>query len=439
MPSTPSAVEIGARPRVDPARLALAEQRVVLPAADADHDVARSEPLEVRAHDLADRAAGHDLADRHGSRVGRRLAHPAAHVGVEREIDRAAQHLARAGLRDRRLLEAEILRPRLALRARGQHDPAVDLAHGLPPPRTHPGHHGASSNRRRQARARCCMLMPRGAHRATGLRPVRRTWMPCRAGARATTGPERASSSDGFRDQLGRLRQPVHHRGDARRVRRRGAPAAHARRRGGARPRPGQARADPGRGRGRDRRQGRPRALRSRRDRRRHRACRLSGHRAGRGARRGLRGRCRPLRPLGRDHPGHRRYRAHAADPGRFRPDRRGSRRDRRRAGRPRAAPSRHADGRAHPSAARAADHLRLQMRGLARRGPAPAGKARPPARGGPGGPARRRGRHARRARRRRHRGAGSARRGARPARAGGRLARRPRRPRRGRRPSSAC
>ena len=118
--------------------------------------------------------------------------------------------------------------------------------------------------------------------------------------------------------------------------------------------------------------------VRSRRDPGRHRARRLSDRAAGQGAGRGLRGGCRPLRPLGRHHPGHRRYGARAADraTGLALIGRR-SGRHRGRAGRARAAPSRHADGRAHPSAARAADHLRLQVRGLARRHPAPAGQAR--------------------------------------------------------------
>ena len=71
-----------------------------------------------------------------------------------------------------------------------------------------------------------------------------------------------------------------------------------------------------------DHRQGRGEALRSRCDPGRDRARGLSDHAAGQGAQRGLRGRCRPLRALGGDHPGHRRHRARAPDPGRARADR---------------------------------------------------------------------------------------------------------------------
>ena len=103
--------------RIDLLCLAGSKQGVVLPAAAAGHDLARGEAGEIGAHHLTDRAAGHDLAERHRLRIGRPLVHPPAHVRVEREIDRPDEHLAGAGLGNRRLLEPEILRPRAALLA----------------------------------------------------------------------------------------------------------------------------------------------------------------------------------------------------------------------------------------------------------------------------------------------------------------------------------
>ena len=63
----------------------------------------------VRGFHPADRAADHDRAEFHRRRVGRRVAHPSAHVGIERQVDGAQQHLARAGLRKRNLLDAEVI------------------------------------------------------------------------------------------------------------------------------------------------------------------------------------------------------------------------------------------------------------------------------------------------------------------------------------------
>ena len=87
---------------VDLAQLLAVEHGVFLPAAHAEHEVAGRELRVVRAHHLADGAAGHDLADADRLGVGLRVAHAPAHVRVEREPERAQQHLARAGLRDRR-------------------------------------------------------------------------------------------------------------------------------------------------------------------------------------------------------------------------------------------------------------------------------------------------------------------------------------------------
>ena len=171
----------------------------------------------------------------------------------------------------------------------------------------------------------------------------------------------------GLADRFERLRRPVHDARDARGVRGRGAAAAHARRRGGARPRPGEARPDPGGSGGGDHRQGRRLALRSGRDRQGHRAGRLPHRAAGQGSEPRVRGRCRSLRALGRHHPGHHRHRARAAAARRPRADPEGS--DGHRGGaRGSGAPlPGHPDGRAHPCPACTADHLRLQVRAVAR------------------------------------------------------------------------
>ena len=124
----------------------------------------------------------------------------------------------------------------------------------------------------------------------------------------------------------------------------------------------------------------RPRAAQAR-----DRECRLSDPAAGPPARRtGRRGRA--LAALGCDDAGHHGHRRGAADPRRAGADRGGSRGGARPSRRSRPPLPRHADGRPHPSAARAADHLRLQGRDLAvgarppRRAPgatAPAGARR--------------------------------------------------------------
>ena len=64
----------------------------------------------VRRDDLADGAALHDLADLDRLGVGLGGAHPAAHVGVEREPEDPEQDLAGAGLRNGCGFEAEMVR-----------------------------------------------------------------------------------------------------------------------------------------------------------------------------------------------------------------------------------------------------------------------------------------------------------------------------------------
>ena len=78
--------------------------------------------IEIGRDDLADGAAFHHLADRDRLGIGRRVAHAPAHVGIERQPQRAQQHLAGPRRRDRHLLDAKIAFFRLADRPRRQQD-----------------------------------------------------------------------------------------------------------------------------------------------------------------------------------------------------------------------------------------------------------------------------------------------------------------------------
>ncbi len=68
--------------------------RVFLPAGMGEHDIARSEVGRAQFDDLGHDFAGHDRAEFDGKRVGARRAHPSAHIRIEREIERAQQHLS---------------------------------------------------------------------------------------------------------------------------------------------------------------------------------------------------------------------------------------------------------------------------------------------------------------------------------------------------------
>ena len=106
---------------------------ILLPPQTLLHDIADLEARVVRFYHLADSAAGHHLADAYWGRVGRRIAHPAAHVRVERKIDDADQDLARARLRHCDLFDAKIGLRRLARRPTSKNDAAVGFRdHCLP-------------------------------------------------------------------------------------------------------------------------------------------------------------------------------------------------------------------------------------------------------------------------------------------------------------------
>src|SRR5262249_54523170 len=100
---------------------------IFLPAEPILDDVAGLEPRVVGLDHLADRATGHDLADPDGGRVGCKISHPPAHVGIKRQIDDAHQHLIGAGLRHGNFLDAEIRLRRLARWPARKYDAAAGL------------------------------------------------------------------------------------------------------------------------------------------------------------------------------------------------------------------------------------------------------------------------------------------------------------------------
>jgi hypothetical protein len=85
----------------------------------------------------ADRAADHDLAQRHRLGIGGRIAHAPAHIRIQREIDGAQQDLPGPDLRHGLGLQAEVGFQGLALGAAGEHDAAIDgsglQGHARPP------------------------------------------------------------------------------------------------------------------------------------------------------------------------------------------------------------------------------------------------------------------------------------------------------------------
>jgi hypothetical protein len=84
-------------------------QRIGLPASTAYDDIAFGEPGDVRGNHFADGAALHHIADANRLGVGRRIAHPAAHIGVKGKPQRTQQDLARSGLWDWMFFQAKII------------------------------------------------------------------------------------------------------------------------------------------------------------------------------------------------------------------------------------------------------------------------------------------------------------------------------------------
>ena len=128
---------------IDLAQRRPAANGVFLPAQPVLDDVAGGEAGMVRFHHLADRAAGHHLAQPDRCGIGCRVAHAAALVRIEREVDHAYQHLARPRLGHGDFLDAEIGFGRLGRRPAHKNDAAMGI-----------GDHDHSDWQRRAASAR---------------------------------------------------------------------------------------------------------------------------------------------------------------------------------------------------------------------------------------------------------------------------------------------
>ena len=81
---------------------------VCLPAGARQHDVALGKGGIVGRDHLADGAAFHHAIDRHRLRIGRPVAHAAAHVGIERQPDGAQEDFSGARCRNGAILKAEV-------------------------------------------------------------------------------------------------------------------------------------------------------------------------------------------------------------------------------------------------------------------------------------------------------------------------------------------
>ena len=130
MPSTPTAVETGASlGSILVSPLPSESAWVCQPARDSTMSPL-AKPGLFEAITSRHRAAFHHAADRHRRRIGRPVAHAPAHIGIERQPDRAQQDLALAGRRHRVILDAEVGRLGLADGARDQNDALCRLGHG---------------------------------------------------------------------------------------------------------------------------------------------------------------------------------------------------------------------------------------------------------------------------------------------------------------------
>jgi Proline racemase len=115
---------------IDLARALRAEERVFLPAeAEALDDLAGPEVGVPRAQHLADPAAGHEVADLDARGVVAGRADAAAHVGIDREIARPHQDLARPRLGHWPLDQAPVVGLGQAVRVRRQQPLSVDAGH----------------------------------------------------------------------------------------------------------------------------------------------------------------------------------------------------------------------------------------------------------------------------------------------------------------------
>ena len=115
--------------RVELPDLATLGRGVLLP---AEHPGDRVADLEVRIpgpHHEGDGSTGHHLPERQGAGVRALFAHPCPHVGVERQVDRPHQHLARGGRRQRGKDQGEVRHLRKPHRPGCERDLTVHRCH----------------------------------------------------------------------------------------------------------------------------------------------------------------------------------------------------------------------------------------------------------------------------------------------------------------------
>ncbi len=108
-------------------------QGIILPATASHNPIASFKALHIRCHDLRDRAANHHAADLNRDSIGLRVAHPAAHIGVKRQVLIAQQHLPRTRRWHVARFQTKGILIRLAHRAFGQNKLTVHgigLGHG---------------------------------------------------------------------------------------------------------------------------------------------------------------------------------------------------------------------------------------------------------------------------------------------------------------------
>src|SRR5437667_8419298 len=93
---------------IEPAQILALRRSIILPSGVARYDVADSEVRIVRLLDVADCPTDHHLADPDWGGIGFGIVHTTAHVGIDREVERADQDLARPGSRDGGFHQAKI-------------------------------------------------------------------------------------------------------------------------------------------------------------------------------------------------------------------------------------------------------------------------------------------------------------------------------------------
>src|SRR5205823_1659877 len=113
--------------RIELAQLLRLGHEVILPASVAGHDVAGPQRSIARLLDTAHRAADHRLADLHRRRVGLGVFHAAAHVRIDREIERSHESFARARRQDGGFHQAKIRFFRKPGGPRSQNNLAIPL------------------------------------------------------------------------------------------------------------------------------------------------------------------------------------------------------------------------------------------------------------------------------------------------------------------------